>query len=415
MPAFAYTALDPAGKTVKGLVSVRNKLEVYRELEKKSLSPVSVKEEVGAAKAAKKAAAAADGDSGGPAPRLKRATLIMFTSELADLLDAGMQLEQALRILHERQEDKTIRRVSARLRDDIREGAKFSSALKKASPSFDDLYTNLVAAGEASGSLAEILRRLALNLQVMADLRSRVVGALVYPAFLVGLSGVLIVVLGTVVLPRLTALFKQSKTELPLLTKMLVFVSEVLTHWWWVGAIVGLAAMLTFRVVISSKRGREWWDRYKLHVPLFGAVISSQFYAQFCQSLGNLVNNGVPLLTGLKLMGRATPNVFLRDKLAKVIVLVAEGAALSTAMRKVGEFPAVLMDLLAVGEHTGHLAKSLQKGATRYDKELTKRIDRLTKMIPPVILIIIGVIVMVVAYAIINTLFQSISSIRGRA
>ena len=413
MPAFAYTAIDSAGKTVKGAVSVRNKAEVYRELAKKALSPVSVREE--SAAKSKKAAAAADAENAGPPPKLKRSTLILFTYELADLLDAGMQLEQALRILHERQDDKAIKAVSAILRDDIREGTRFSVALKKASPSFDELYTNLIAAGEASGSLALILRRLADNLKVIQDLQQRVISALIYPAFLFGLAVVLIIVIGTVVLPQLTSLLNNSKGEMPLMTAMLVGTSGFLSKWWWMVIVVAVAIWLTFKMVVSQPKGRAWWDRYKLSVPLFGPVLAYQYCAQFSQSLGNLVTNGVPLMSGLRLLCRATPNVYLHGLLEKVLLLVSEGGALSSAMRKVGWFPGLLMDLVAIGEQTGDLGKSLQKAATRYDNELSKRIDRLTKVIPPVVLIIIGIVVMVVAFAIISTLFQSINSIRSRA
>lgn len=412
MPAFAYTAIDSSGKTIKGAVSVRNKAEVYRELAKKALSPVSVREQ--SEKASKKAAAE-EAANQGPPPKLKRATLILFTYELADLLDAGMQLEQALKILHERQDDKAIKAVAASLRDDIREGTRFSVALKKASPSFDELYVNLIAAGEASGSLAVILRRLADNIKIIQELQSRVISALIYPAFLFGLACVLIIVIGTVVLPQLTSLLDNSKGDMPFLTAALLATSNFLSSWWWMVIVVGVAIWLIFKITVSQPNGRAWWDRYKLSFPLFGPVIAYQYCAQFSQSLGNLVTNGVPLLNGLKLMGRATPNVYLRGLLEKVILIVAEGGNLSAAMRKVGWFPPLLMDLVAIGEQTGDLGKSLQKAAVRYDGELGKRIDRLTKVIPPIVLIIIGVVVMVVAFAIISTLFQSINSIRSRA
>ena len=411
MPAFTYTALDGTGKTVTGNLAGRNKLEVYRELERQALHPVSVREE-GDAKLGNRAATPETGS--GPV-KMKRGQVILFTEELADMLDAGLQLEQALRVLRDRQEDAAIRQVSAALRDDIREGAKFSAALKKASPSFDELYVNLVAAGEASGSLAEILRRLAWNLQVMNDLQSRVISALVYPAFLIGACALLLFVFGTVLMPQLTDLITSSNQQLPLLTRMLVAFSDFLAAWWWAILAAAVAAFLIFRGVIATKGGREWWDRYQLTIPLIGPVLNAKFYAQFCQALGNLVNNGVPLLNGLKLMGRATSNVFLRDKLSQVVVLVAEGAAVSSAMRKVGHFPSLMIDMLGVGEQTGQIGKSLQKSATRYDKELTTRIDRLTKMISPIVLIFMAVIVGVVAYAIISTLFQSAMGIRGRA
>lgn len=410
MPSFAYTALDSTGKTVKGSLAVRSKQEAYRELERKELHPVSVREESGAAAAKKEAEAAALEKN---PPKLNRPRIILFTGELADMLDGGLQLEQALRIMHERQEDPAIKRVSQILRDQIREGAKFSVALRKASPSFDDLYVNLVAAGEASGSLTEILRRLSENLKIMHLLQTRVISALIYPAFLLGLCAVLIIVLFTVVLPQLSSLLNQSNQKLPVMTAALLGFSAFMQAWWWALLLGGVAIFLVFRSLITSPPGRKWWDHYKLTVPLFGPVLTAQFYAQFCQSLGNLVLNGVPLLNGLKLMTKATTNVFLRGLLQKIVTMVAEGAPLSTAMRKVGHFPGMLTDLLAVGEQTGRLGHSLGKAAERYDGQLTVRIDRLTKTIPMVVLILIGILVGTVAVSILTTLFSSMGSIRS--
>jgi general secretion pathway protein F/type IV pilus assembly protein PilC len=410
MPSFTYTALDATGNTVRGSVATRNKAEAYRELDKLALLPVTVSEE---------RAGTAEG-AGGAAenvrpPRLKRSEVIHFTSELADMLDAGLQLERALRVMEERSAEPALRTVSLILRREIREGRKISAALRQASPSFDDLYVNLVAAGEASGSLPEILRRLARNLQVMHDLQSRVVGAMIYPMFLIAACTALVFAFSTVLMPQLTDLLGSSKQGMPLLTSLLVAFSDFMGRWWWMLLAGGVAGFLGFKGWVATPRGRRWWDEHKLRVPLFGPVLAAHFYAQFCQSLGNLVQNGVPLLNGLKLMLKAIPNVFLRERLAAVTALVAEGGALSGAMRKAEAFPPLLVDMLAVGEQTGNIGQAFAKLAARYDKELTLRIDRLTKLISPVVLIFMALIVGVVAYTIVTTLFQSAAGIRGRA
>ena len=208
MPSFAYTAIDNTGTKVSGSLSVRNKSEAYRELESKSLTPVQVKETDESAAA--KAKAKGSGLAIGVPVKLKRPQMILFTEELADLLDAGLQLEQALRVLSERQQDKALKTVAATLREEIREGTNFSTALKKASPSFDDLYRNLVAAGEASGALPEILRRLAGNQKQMYDLHRRTVSAMIYPAILILGCIVLLFVFSTVLMPQLTKLIKKT-------------------------------------------------------------------------------------------------------------------------------------------------------------------------------------------------------------
>ncbi len=411
MPSFSYIALDGTGKQVNGTLSVTTRAEAYRKLESQQLTPVKVSEEAVAA-AAKQAAKKAAQDA---PPVLKRALLIHFTEELADLLDGGLQLEQALRVMNERQESPTIRRVSGLLRDQLREGAAFSKALQNASPSFDDLYCNLAAAGEVSGSLPQILRRLSANLTQMHELQTRVVSAMIYPAFMVGALIMLMIVFSLVLIPQLTNLLSKTGQKLPLATEILVMFSNFIGHWWWLILVLLTTAFLSFRAYIGSEKGRLWWHQTKLVIPLFGPVLAARFYAQFCGSLGNLVNNGVPLLNGLKLSSRATTNLYLKGTLNKAVALVGEGAPLSGALRKAGGMPVLLVDMIAMGEQTGNLGKSLEKVATRYDKELDQKIKRMTSMITPVVMIIMAIIVGLVAYSIVTSIFQSMSGLRSRA
>lgn len=410
MPSFTYTALSRTGETVHGSQAARTKQEVYRELERLNLVPVSVAESqhestAGAEETGKKAAPA----------KLRPVQLILFTDELADMLESGLQLEQALRIMQMRQADAALQQVSQILREEIREGQRLAAALKKASPSFDEIYRNMVAAGEASGSLTKILRRLASNLQIMHELRGRVISAMIYPMVLIGACSVLLIVFATVLMPQLMDLITSSNQKLPLLTQLLVNFSDFMGSWWWAIFLGGTAVFLILKGYIATPAGRAWWDHTKLHLSLIGPVLSAHYYAQYCHGLSNLLLNGVPMLNALRLLGRATPNVFLRQLQDRVATDVAEGVPLSKAMSKAGSFPGILTDIVGVGEKTGHLGESLAKAAVRYDKELNVRISRLTTLISPVVLIFMATIVGVVAYAIITTLFQSATGIRGSA
>jgi type II secretory pathway component PulF len=413
MPAFSYTALNPAGQQVTGKLQVGSRAEAFRRLEAQSLTPVKVAEEALDKAAMAKAAAIAE-QSKVP-PVLKRAQLILFTEELADLLDGGLQIDQALRILEERQEAPNVKRVAAALRVEVREGSTISRALKKVSPSFDDLYLNMVSAGEASGSLPEILKRLGQGLTVIAEMQSKVVQALIYPAFLVLASIGMILVFMLKVLPEITKLITATGSKLPPIAQMMIKVSEFLGQWWWALLAATIAGALTFRGYIATPKGRYWWDGAKLKLPLFGPVLATRIYAQFSHSLGNLVINGVPLLNGLKLATRATSNVVVRTLLLRASALVGEGAPLSASLRKVQVFPQLLSDMIAVGEQTGHLGRSLSKCAARYDKELDLRIKRLTSLISPIIMLIMAVVVGVVAYAIVTAVFSASSGVRNSA
>jgi type II secretory pathway component PulF len=410
MPSFTYTALDPTGQTVAGSLSVGSRAEAFRRLEAQALTPVRVNEE---AKPVKAGATVAAERSNEPV-KLKRAQIILFTEELADLLDGGLQIDQALRVMNERQEAPALRQVSAILREHIREGATVAKALRKASPSFDELYCNLVAAGEVSGTLAPILRRLAQSLVVIAELQAKVTQAMIYPAFLVGACAVLMIVFMTVMVPQITDLLAKSGQKLPFATQMLISFNQFLASWWWVMLSAAVVVALSFKAYLATPGGRLWWHRTKLQTPLFGPVIATRFYAQFAHSMGSLVGNGVPLLNSIRLVSKISANVFIQGLLARVNGLVAEGASLSNALKKVGHFPMMLVDMIAVGEQTGEIGKSLEKAAVRYDKELDKRIKRMTAMISPVIILIMAVVVGVVAYSIISAVFQSVNGIKSR-
>ena len=412
MPAFAYIAVDSSGNKVSGNLECRNKAEAYRQLEAQALAPVRVETQSGEgdnAKGKKKTAGAFSGPVS-----LKRTAVITFTEELADLLDAGLQLEQALRVLHERQQHKGIKNVAGLLREDIREGTRFSQALKKASPSFDELYRNLVAAGEASGSLAEILNRLAVNLKQLHDLQRRTVSAMIYPTVVAVFCVILLVVFSTVLMPMLTDLMRKTGQDLPLITELLIKFTDLINDWWWLILAILVVISILFKGVISTTPGRLWWDRIKMHLPAFGPVIAGRYFAQFCHSMSNLVVNGVPLLNALKLLHRGTPNRFIRSQLDHVVTDVGEGVSLSRTLDRRTHFPPALVDRVAIGEQSGELGKAFSKAARKYDEELDTRISRLTSLLPMAMLIFVAVAVGVIAYSVITTIFGSMAGISGR-
>ena len=413
MPAFSYIALNPSGQQISGTMSVGSRAEAFKKLEAQSLTPVKVTEDAGSA--AQRSKSKAQAGASNEVVKLKRVQIILFTEEMADLLDGGLQIDQALRVMEERQEAASIKRVASILRNEVREGSTISKALRKASPSFDDLYINMVAAGEASGSLPEILRRLAAGLIVMQELQSKVTQAMIYPALLIVACICLLVVFMTVLIPQLTQLLADSGTKLPMATMLLMQFSAIFGKWWWLLLTVCVGGFISFKGYVNTPVGRMWWDSTKLKLPLFGPVVSTRLYAQFAHSLGNLVINGVPLLNGLKLSTKAMTNVFIQGLMVKAVALVGEGAPLSASLKKVGEFPTLLVDMIAVGEQTGTLGRALEKSAVRYDKELDKKIKRLTTLISPAIMIFMAAIVGVVAYSIVTAIFQASNGIRSRA
>ncbi|RYD29154.1 MAG: type II secretion system F family protein, partial [Verrucomicrobiaceae bacterium] len=289
MPKFSYQALGAGGDRITGVLDAPTRGEACRQLESRQLAPLDLKEE----------AVTAAGNAAGPGaslPKLNRTRLIFFTGELADLLEAGLPAQQALTVMAEKQQDPQIRRASALARMHLREGSTLSSSFRQTSPAFDDFYTSLVAAGEASGTLPGVLIRMTQSMTQLQDLQKRFTAAMVYPAFMAGACALLMAVFTLVLVPQLTSLLSKTGQQLPAITRMLLDFSGFCTAYAW-HMVIGAAAMaVLFRAAIAGKTGRGWWDRAKLRIPLFGPIMESRFYAGFTQALGNLLTNGVPLL-----------------------------------------------------------------------------------------------------------------------
>jgi len=411
MALFSYHAVRRDGGRVSGQVEAQSRTEAFRKLDRESLQPISLVLQEGIENNG-----ARTPETNGALPtrniRLSGGQIILFTEEMSDLLDAGLQLEPALRVMEGRKELSSIKAVASALRQQVREGSSLSSALRLVSPSFGDLFCNLVSAGELSGSLPQLLRRQATFLVAMDDLRKKVVSALIYPAMIFFLGIGLIFLFMTYLVPQLTSLFQKTGKDLPLLTKLLVQTSDFFSHYWW--AIIAAAAAVVFGFLqfIRMPLGRTWWHTTQLRLPLFGSVLRRRYYAQFSQTMANLIANGIPLLNSLRLMTSATGNVHLRRLTEQVVEMVGEGGSLSRALQRVGEFPPLFIDMIAVGEQTGDLAQALERIGRRYDKELNISIQRLTSLIQPVVILIMAGMVGLIAYSIINGIFDAISGLR---
>jgi general secretion pathway protein F len=428
MPLFTYKALSTKGTVATGEIEALDRPEALRLLDKRGLQPVnlkeSTKEPVRSAKAEKKketaaprrqekSAAKEDETPDGPL-KLKRSEVILFTEELSDMLGAGLQLEPALKSMENRQELGSLKAVSQRIRTIVRDGVNFSVALKKVSPSFGPLYCSLAAAGEASGALDTILKRQAHYLKTLAELQSRLILAMIYPAFLILVGLGVGVVFITTLIPQLTELIKSTPGgKIPFAIAMMMGFADFIKSWWIVILLVLVGGFLFFKAWKDNDANKPKWDEMKLKMPLAGAVISSRFYVQFLETMANLVGNGLPLLRALELSRDATQNISLRGRLNDVIHQVGDGRAFSKAMIRSGTFPPLLIDMIAVGEQTGKIDQSLRRAAERYDKELDKDLQRVMALIMPTVLILMAVLIGSFAYLMITAIFQTISNLNG--
>ena len=416
MPLFHYKAFTTSGVEETGSIDATSQGEAYRVLRERGLQPKSLQGEAGATDLQKAhdkkkfAQSAADLQL----TRLTTPQLLFFTEELAELLEAGLQLEGALKVIEERQEKSPVKGAAAILRSRVREGVSFSRALRECGQSFDPLYCNLVAAGEASGALPQILKKQCAHLEMMQDLRKKVTSSLVYPSIVFASAILLMFIFLTFLVPQLSVLLGKTGHKLPMITQCLINVSEFCGHWWW-AIIATVGALVTgLRLAAQTPSGKKWWHHTMLDLPVVGAVLKTKFLAEALQTLSTLVSNGVTMLAGLHLLHNATGNVFLAHLLHQISALVSEGNSLARSMKKVGFFPPVLIDILSVGEQTGDISGALARAAQRYDRELSSKIQHLTTLIQPAVILLVALFVGLVAYSMIAGILTSVNALRAR-
>src|SRR6266516_557805 len=299
MPQFAYRARNAQGGLVEGVLDCPDRAVAIRQIELKQCIPIRIELAVAEAKVAGR-----DGATPvAPTQNLKipHGQLLIFTEQLANLLQAGMTLDEGLSVLEKRLKQPGLHQVTHALHQSLIDGRSFSQALREFPRAFTPLYVNLEAAGEASGALPQILLRLVKHLMQAKELRDRVQQALIYPAFLALAGAVLITIFITFMVPQLSGFMAQTGGALPLPTRILMQIHHAITGYWWVGLLVLVGVIIGFRALVRSEEGRTGWDRVRLLVPGYGRVIRHRYYAQFSRTLGTLMENGIPLLRALDL------------------------------------------------------------------------------------------------------------------
>jgi type II secretory pathway component PulF len=340
--------------------------------------------------------------------------LLIFTEQLGHLLQAGMTLDESLGVLEKRLKHPRVQQMTSALHQALIDGRSFSQALRDFPRIFPPLYLNMVGAGEASGALPDILSRVVEHLMQEKNLRDRVQQALIYPAFLALAGSALIIIFITFMVPQLTNFMSQTGGTLPLPTRILLGANYLITRYWWLFILVVLGAMAGFRAFVRSGEGRLTWDRFRLSIPGYGRIRRHQYYAQFSRTLGTLMENGIPLLKALDLVTEIAANKYVEAKLRDVRRAVIDGSNLSSALAKEDLFPELFTDMMAVGEQTGHFARTMQTIADVYERELDRTVNIISALIPPVIIILIAIVVGFVVYSILSAVFEMTHSLQFR-
>src|SRR5438105_6960715 len=429
MPEFAYKARNAQGGLVEGILNCPDRGVAIRQIEQQNCIPLTIypvmqSHHVTAVPTAPRNFVPKIFNRGMPersevpAQTLKipHNQLLIFTEQLAHLQPAGMPSDEGLGVLEKRLKHPRVQQMIRTLHQALVDGRSFSQALREFPRIFPPLYVNLVAAGEASGALPEILLRLVKHLTQAKSLRDRVQQALIYPAFLAVAGAALITIFITFMVPRLIEFMSQSGSGgvLPLPTRILIQVHHAITTYWWLGALIVVGIFIGFRAFVRTQEGRITWDRFRLKLPGYGRVIRHRYYAQFSRTLGTLIQNGVPLLRALDLVSEIAGNRFLELKIIEARRAVVDGATLSAALTSQQIFPDLFTDMMAVGEQTGRFGETMQTIADVYERELDRNVAIISQLIPPAIIVVIAVLVGFVVYSILSAVFTMTQSLQVR-
>jgi type II secretory pathway component PulF len=422
MPQFSYRARRRSGELVEGVLDVADRAAALAQVERLGLFPVAV-----------------DASKGGPVVSEKRTgqkvdllaffpptlraqlrqkrkpklqELATFTQQLANLLQAGMPLATALQSMTYLEAKGIPSDVSRQLRQEVTEGRSLSDAMAKQPRIFSDLYVNMVRAGEQSGALVDVLRRMADHFEKFAQVQAKFTSALIYPAVVCTVGLGIIIFFMTFILPRFMSIFGSvGFTRLPPMTQLLIGISHAFQSYWWLMIAVLVLAVILFKRFQGTEGGRRRIDEWKMKLPLFGRVICLNLYGQFARTLCTLLQNGVPVLTALKITEQVIPNCVIKEAAAKTRDAVTDGKTLAQPLAQSKVFPQLMVDLVKIGEDTGDVAGALNNVAETYESELNIALRVMTNLIEPTLIIGMAVVVGFLLVAVLGAMFSMISSI----
>jgi general secretion pathway protein F len=407
MTRFRYRAVNAAGDLVEGEIDGHDQGAVIEQLRHQGHMPLATEPVVAGA-----------ADMGSALQRWLRQPLFghgrvgrrdvaMITRQLATMLDAGLTIDQTLRFLVDLADSQATRELLTDLLDRVQGGSTLADACGEHEDVFTRAYVSLVRAGEAGGSLDEVLARLADYLDNAERLAEQVKSALVYPIILLVTAGLSIVVLLTVVVPQFTPLFENAAAELPTLTRVVVAAGDFMQRSWWLLLVAALALWWLGRRLMQRPDSRARIDRWLLKVPLLGGLLTRIDTARLARTLGTLLANGVPILNALSIATQTIGNAALREALGETATAVKEGKGVADPLARTRRFPPLAVRLIAVGERSGHLEAMLLKIADIYDGEVRSTVDRLMSLLVPVLTLVLGAIIATIIGAVMMAILSA--------
>jgi type II secretory pathway component PulF len=422
MPQFSYKARRRTGEVVEGVLEVADRSAALIQIERLGLFPVFVDAAKGGALALAERPGRQKADWKAMLPPTVRTALSQkrkpklqelatFTQQLANLLNSGMPLTVALNSMTHLETKGIPADVSRELRQDVMEGRSLSDAMAKQPRIFSDLYINMVRAGESSGALVDVLRRMADHFDRFAQVQSKFSSALIYPAF-VGVVGIgIMFFFMSYMLPKFMSIFDGMNVPLPMMTQILIGISNAFSHYWWLMICSVVVIIILFKRFQASTEGRRKLDQWKMSAPVVGKVIKLNLFGQFARTLSTLLENGVPVLTALKITEQIIPNCIVKEAISKTREEVTDGKTIAQPLARCKVFPQLMVDLVKIGEDTGDVPGALKNVADTYENELSNALKVMMNMIEPVMIVVMAAGVGFLLLSVLSAMFAMTANI----
>jgi general secretion pathway protein F len=409
MPVFEYSGLTEAGKNVRGIRDAESSKMLRSMLRKDGVYLTEARPaEAGAVAGEEKTGLAREVDVaamlgfGGVSSQ----DLAIATRQLATLIAAGIPLVEALTALVDQVEQPRLKKIMGVLKQKVNEGSSLADALKEHPKVFTELYVNMIRAGESSGALDVVLVRLADFTEAQAQLRNKIIGAMLYPAIMVVVGIAIVGILFVVVIPKVTKIFEDMNVTLPWTTRILIALSSFARDYWYLVLIFIPAFFYGLRRWIRTSRGRAWWDRTQLRAPVFGELIRMLAISRFAKTLATLLASGVPIITAMDIVKNIVTNTLLSDVIDKARDAIREGESIAAPLKRSGQFPPLVYHMIAIGEKSGQLEEMLQNVAKSYESQVEMRVAALTSLLEPLMIVLMGGGVAFIVFSILMPIMQ---------
>ncbi len=399
MPNYAWKGRNRAGLIKEGVLAADSKEVALASLRRQNIVVTGIRErgkEISLTKVGRK---------------VPPKTLAVFTRQFSVMIDAGLPLVQCIEILANQQEHKTFQKILLQVRQDVEAGSTLADAMRRHPKAFDNLYVNMVAAGEAGGILDTILQRLSIYIEKAVKLRSQVRSAMIYPIAVIVIAAIVVAVILLKVIPTFAALFMSLGAELPLPTRVVIAASNFLARYWWAFFAVIAALAYGFRRYYATHTGRRVIDGLLLKTPILGPILRKVAVARFCRTLATLTSSGVPILESLDITARTAGNAIVEDAIYETRRSVEGGKTIVDPLRATNVFPNMVIQMIGVGEQTGALDAMLNKIADFYEDEVDAAVAGLVKLLEPVMIFILGIVIGGIVIAMYLPMFTLINKI----